>query len=277
MKRYIVAACAVTGAFAFTASTAVAPPPPGSQDPCKNNPTTLCDGHGKLRDNITITDEPAGPNCVNGGIKVVVQNGRKDGDSQVAFPDQLPLPPGALPESEDPGVPVTDGDGPPPPKPDEPRFNPRPRPDPPDETFFICNGATGPAGPQGPAGAPGAQGPPGAVQLPGGGTGIPTPIAKVCQSSTRIGVRMFLPPRLGRFGVIRLTVQKVNGPVRFSGNQRVRVPRSNLNGPRFVFVPLRARNCGSYLITASRGSVEPLIQIWQITGRFGLKRTTITG
>jgi hypothetical protein len=90
---------------------------------------------------------------------------------------------------------------------------------------------------------------------------------------------MFLTPALARFGVVRLQIAKVNGPLRFDQNVRTRIPRS---GPRrvFVFVPLRARNCGSYLITVSRGpasQVEPMIQIWQITGRFGLKRTTITG
>jgi hypothetical protein len=116
------------------------------------------------------------------------------------------------------------------------------------------------------------------VQLPSGGTGIPTVgTPKVCQSSTRIGVRLFLPPRLARFGVVRLQIAKVNGPLRFNKNVRTRVPRDNPNGPVFVFVPLRARNCGSYLITVGRGSVEPVIQIWKITGRFGLVRTTITG
>lgn len=277
MKKFIAAGCVALGALTFGAATSVANAPPAPRDPCAHNPTTLCDGHGKLRDNIIISDEPAGPNCVNGGIKVVVINGRRDGD-QVAFPDQV-IEPGAVPESEDPGVPITNGEGPPPPK-VNPKPDFKPRPDPPDDTFFVCDGATGPAGPAGPvgpAGPAGPAGPPGAVQLPGGGIGIPTPTAKVCQSSTRIGVRMFLPPALGRFGVVRLTVQKVNGPVRFSENVRVRVSRTNRNGPRFVFVPLRARNCGSYLVTASRGGVEPLIQIWQITGRFGLKRTTITG
>jgi hypothetical protein len=100
---------------------------------------------------------------------------------------------------------------------------------------------------------------------------------KVCQSSTRIGVRLFLPPRLARYGVVRLQIAKVNGPLRFDQNVRVRVSRNNINGRRFVFVPIRNRNCGPYLITVGRGSIEPVIQIWNITGRFGLKRTTITG
>lgn len=221
------------------------------------------------RDNVVVEDEEPGANCPNGGIKVTVVNGKRDGSDQPAFPDQIA--PGAVEPSEDPGQVTTNGEGPPPPKP-EIRV---PKPDPADEVFFVCNGATGPAGPAGPQGP---QGPPGAVQLPSGGTGIPTVgTPKVCQSSTRIGVRLFLPPRLARFGVVRLQIAKVNGPLRFNKNVRTRVPRDNPNGPVFVFVPLRARNCGSYLITVGRGSVEPVIQIWKITGRFGLVRTTITG
>ena len=91
----------------------------------------------------------------------------------------------------------------------------------------------------------------------------------------RLGVRLFLPPRLGRFGVVRLRIATTTNPARFNANVRVRTPRNGVG--RFIFVPIRNRNCGSYVLTVSRGSVEPVVQVWRITGRFGLTRTTITG
>ena len=202
-----------------------------------------------------------------GGLQVIVEReGRRPPRPE---PDKLltQIPAGALPENEDPGVvvPVTEEPNGVLPKPDEPK--PRPRPKPVPETFYVCNGLPGPQGPEGPQGPVGPAGPV-----------VNVPISpKVCQSSTRIGVRLFLPPRLGRFGVVNLRIAKVDGPLRFNANVRVRVSRTNINGPRFVFVPIRNRNCGPYLVTVGRGSVEPVIQIWNITGRFGLKRTTLTG
>jgi hypothetical protein len=244
---------ALVGAGAALAGT----PSDHGGTPCANgNPTDLCDNN-----RITVTQEPPGTNCVAGGLKVVIVHGKVDPvpvlHDQVAFPDAAPPPTGS---------------------------KPTPPEDQPDETFFVCNGIPGPPGPAGP---PGPQGPPGPAGPPGtaGAPGTPSnPIVTppVCHSSTRLGVRMFLPRRLGLFNVVNLRIQKSNSPVvRFNGPLRVRDtrPSSKVQG-RFIFVPLRDRNCGSYLLTVSHGpaaQVEPLIQIWQITGRFGLKRTTITG
>ena len=79
-------AAAVTAATiaAFTATTAAANPP-DPRDPCADgrNPTTLC-GDG----DITVTVEPAGDNCEFGGLKIVVVNGRPDGQ-----PEPTPLEP----------------------------------------------------------------------------------------------------------------------------------------------------------------------------------------
>lgn len=231
--RAILAAAVAAAALAGFAGFATADAPPGPQDPCAHNPTTLCG------DGVTVTPEPAGVNCPAGGLKVTV--------------DRRPAPPPKV---------AAEGDGallpatPPPPEP---------------TVFFICNGAPGPTGPAGPPGPPG-------VGLPGppGPPGPAGPVAPRCQSSTRLGVRLFLPARFNRFTVARLRIAKApSGTVRFNQNVRIRVPRT---GPgRFVYVPLRNRNCGSYLLTVSRAGVEPVVQVWRITGRFGLTRTTITG
>jgi hypothetical protein len=141
-------------------------------------------------------------------------------------------------------------------------------PDPPDEIHFVCNGlpgAPGPAGPPGPPGPPGATGPAG----PAGGA------AARCQSSTRLGVRMFLPRRLGIFNTARLRIQGPNSPnVRFNSVVRIRSPR--VGGGRFIFVPLRNRNCGRYVLTVIRPEVRSFAQLWTITGRFGLRRQPLT-
>jgi hypothetical protein len=225
-------------------------------------------------DNIIITNEPAGDNCPAGGTKVVVVHGKVD-----APPVLLPTPvtPAPSPAISQPGF--TDLGNRPPVKPEPPKTDPQ------DETFYVCNGIDGIAGPPGPAGPAGPQGPPGTPGTPGipgtpGTPGLPgTNPPPICHSSNRQGVRMFLPARLARFSAVNLRVQKVGSAViRFSELLRVRNtrPSSKVQG-RYIYVPIQARNCGSYLLTASRGSVEPLIQIWRITGRFGLTRTTITG
>lgn len=122
MKRYV-------PIFAILAlvlpGSAVANTP---QDPCAHNPTTLC-GPG-----FTVVPEPAGENCPNGGIKIVIVRGK---------PDEEPAP-----------------------------LTSNPKPDPADEVFFICNGVDGGSGtpgapgPEGPQGLPGSPGAPG--QLPAG-------------------------------------------------------------------------------------------------------------
>jgi hypothetical protein len=259
LKRYFAATCVAVGALAFGASTAVAGP--------GNGPPFGWPHHGP-DDQITVTTEPPGENCEAGGLKVVVE---REGRKRPPFepgPFLNQIPEGAVPESEDPGVVAPVVKEPEEPKDPKPDFVPRPKPVP--ETFYVCNGLPGQDGPIGPIGPIGPAGP--------AGPSVTVPVQpKVCQSSTRIGVRLFLPSRLARFGVVRLAIAKVNGPLRFNQNVRVRVSRSNPTGQRFVFVPIRNRNCGSYLVTVGRGSIEPVVQIWQITGRFGLKRTTLTG
>ena len=98
----------------------------GERDPC--------DGHGHHgRSRIIVEVEPAGDNCANGGVRIIVVHGRLDEEVN----------------------PFTDEDG---------------RDDPPDEVFFVCNGVDGepgPPGPPGPPGEPGAPGLPGLIGPPG--------------------------------------------------------------------------------------------------------------
>ena len=50
-----------------TAALANPPKPHDPQDPCRHNPTSLCDD-----DTIIVVEEPPGENCPAGGIKVTV-------------------------------------------------------------------------------------------------------------------------------------------------------------------------------------------------------------
>lgn len=223
--------------FAAFASVAAAVP----QGPCANgNPTDLCDG-GDHGGRTIVTPEPFGVNCPAGGIRLTVINGRPDAE---VIPELVKAPPI----------------------------------DPPDAIFYVCNGLpgipgpAGPAGDQGPAGPGGPAGPAGPPgQIINGGPDRPS-----CLSSHRTGVRMFLPISLGRYGNVRLTIA---GPsprgVRF--DRLVRVRSTATGGGRYVFVPLLARRCGTYIVQAGRPNVDPLVQLWRITGRFGLTRVTITG
>jgi hypothetical protein len=224
MRRFTLAAALVVAALLAVAGVAAANEP---QSPCANgNPTDLCDGH------ITVTVEPAGPNCQFGGIKVVVQHGRLDGSAPPA---------------------LQEGNGPP--------------PDPPDSTTFVCNGGPGPAGPTGPPGPPG---PPGATTI------VTPPVAKRCGPSVRLRVRFLLPARFdGRR--VQLTIQ---GPsttaVRFRGSVPVLTPRFGQGTQRFIYVPLRNRNCGVYLLRLHQDGAGPdLLGAWTITGLFGLNRQRI--
>jgi hypothetical protein len=224
MKKHLITLVAASG-FALVGTTVATAAP---QDPCANNPTTLCDG------NIVVTDEPAGLNCTYGGIAITVQRGAKDGIKEMGTKE----PPK--------GEPV----------------------DPADETFYVCNGAPGTNGSDGPAGAPGPIGEP-------GGPGTTPPTARKCTTSVRTGARVYLPPALRGNKKLRLTIQ---GPsttrVRFDKNVLVRTLK---DGRRpFVFVPLRNRNCGSYIITVrAKGAAKPVTELWNITGLYGLNRQRI--
>lgn len=137
-KRKVLAAivsAGIAGSFAL-ALPAVAP---AQQTPCANgNPTDLCD-------RVVVVTEPAGENCPNGGVKIIVIRGRDDREDS------------------------KDSD----------------HPDPVDKVFYVCNGADGVPGPPGPAGPPGPPGPPGVtpvitvepagVNCPAGGVKIVVP------------------------------------------------------------------------------------------------------
>ena len=271
MRKYFAAMCIALCALAFGATTATSNPPPPPKwhppvNPCEHNPRfdnengptfnndLLCG-----RDDIRVTAEPSGVNCPAGGIKVVVRRGRFD---------DAPVP-----------TPVIMGDEPV--MPEVPSLIPDfPRVDPPDDVFYVCNGvdgapgapgapgatgATGPTGPPGVAGPAGAQGP---IGIPG------RPDAPRCQSSTLIGQRFFPPARLAIFSNLRLVIRGPNTTnIRFNSIIRVRTAS---NGKRFVYIPLRNRNCGRYIITLNGpAGIQPVAGLWTITGRFGLIRRQI--
>ena len=260
--KILAAAVSAAAILLVGAASAGAQPPPGPAPdaprerggtPCANgNPTDLCDG------NVVVVPEPPGVNCPAGGVKITIQRGRPDTVAVLQ------------------GRPGDDDDG---------------RPNRPDETFYVCDGEPGPTGPAGPtgpigpggpggpvgpigpAGPAGPAGPPGVVGLPGpaGPPGPPGAADRVCRSSTRLGVRFFLPARFARLPIVRLVVRGPNTTaIRFNGVVRVRTART---GGRFVFVPMRARNCGRYIISVNGpAGLRPLVGAWTVTGRFGLTR-----
>jgi hypothetical protein len=135
--------------------------------------------------------------------------------------------------------------------------------DQPDEIFYICNGINGKDG------APGATGPPGpVVVIPPN----PDEPPKKCFSSARLGVRFFLPKRLRDFPSLRLVIRGPNSMnIRLNKIMRVRTPLRG--GNEFVFVPMRARNCGEYIISINGpANVKPVFEKWEVTGGFGLRR-----
>ena len=68
MRRLFIGAAAIA-AFVLSPAPAMA-----QQTPCANgNPTDLCD-------RVEVVAEPAGENCPNGGIKVIVVKGQRDTD-----------------------------------------------------------------------------------------------------------------------------------------------------------------------------------------------------
>jgi hypothetical protein len=144
-----------------------------------------------------------------------------------------------------------------------------PKPDPKDETFYVCNGAPGTNGSTGPVGAPGPKGEPG-----GPGT---VPVVRKCTTSVRTNARVYLPKPLRGNKKLRLVIQGPNTTnIRFNKNVLVHTLKDG-NRP-FVFVPLRNRNCGSYIITvrAPYSSVKPVTELWNITGLYGLNRKRIS-
>ena len=130
------------------------------------------DGHGNPGtpgDHISVTTEPSGVNCTNGGVRITVSRFYRN--NQVFYVcNGASGPPGASVSvtAESAGANCTAGgiavtvD------------NATPTDTSDDTTFYVCNGV---AGPQGPAGPAGAQGPAGPAGLPGsrGATGRPAP------------------------------------------------------------------------------------------------------
>lgn len=225
MKKHVITLVAASGLALVGTTVATAAP----QDPCANNPTTLCDG------NITVVDEPAGINCAYGGVAITVQRGAKDDELKLmGYAEKKP-----------------------------------PNPDPADETFYVCNGAPGADGDDGASGAPGPIGEP-------GGPGTVPPTARKCTTSVRQYGRVYLPQRLRGFKKLRLTLQGPNtAKTRFNKNVLVRTFADGSNP--FVLVPLRNRNCGSYIVTvrSKNANIRPVTELWNITGLYGLTRKPI--
>lgn len=180
------------------------------QDPCAHNPTTLCD-------HFEITVEPAGENCPNGGIKVIVVRGDRDDEPELATEDE------------------------------------NGREDPADSVFFVCNGEDGQPGAPGPPGADGVPGTPGAPGAPGadgpqGDQGLPgTPGADLepCLNTRRI-VPMVVPHR--GHGQRQWPAAGHRVKIRVNGATQTRriVVR---NGRRFVLMSVRGFKCGVYPVT----------------------------
>jgi hypothetical protein len=216
---------AVVLVFGGGIATAISLPAP--QDPCANNPTTLCDG------NATFVNEPAGPNCTYGGVRIEIQRGKKDDveflSAEVVEDDQ-------------------------------------PEPDPKDEVLYVCNGVPAISEP----GIPGIVGPSGPPGAPGPSATLP----RRCLPSVRLNQRLVLPSSLRNNKKVRLVVQGPNAKnVRFNKNVQV---RTRNDSRQFIRVPMRNRNCGSYIITVSApGAAKSVTQIWTVTGLFGLKRVKV--
>lgn len=180
-------------------------------------------------DGLVVTPEPAGANCPAGGIKIVVIHGQPDEADLAAV-----VPPV----------------------------------DPPDETFYVCNGVPGVGGPPGPPGPPGAPGAPGAP----GPQGEPGVGAPGCVNRRRAAA-LFLPHR----GPGERQFPS-RGRVRVSINRHVQKPRvrTTARGPRRHYVIVRLpRRCGVYPISVrSRGRL-PAKRIWILRGGRTLERYVI--
>jgi len=207
------------------------PPPPGPQKPgCDYKfASHKCDDDG---DHIVVVEEPAGDNCPNGGVKIIVFKDdsdydwkRSDGKHHNVFfvcngEDGMdgtngengtgvqvePEPAGV--NCSNAGIKVT------------PVASDGSLGDP----FYVCNGADGAPGPEGPVGPAGAPGPPG-VTGPAGPAGRPgrTPRTATCVSS-RVATWVLVVRKTHRIRGIRGS---------FEGT-RARVRRSTFKG-RFAY------------------------------------------
>jgi hypothetical protein len=225
---------ALTFALALPAVATAGPPEP--QDPCKHNPTTLCGP------DIDVFEEPPGPNCPTGGVKIVVSGKYKDhvfyvcngedGEPGPIGPPGPPGPPGepgesptvevepAGPNCPTGGVRITVPDN------DDEGTDP--------QVFYVCNGAPGPTGPggaDGPAGPQGPAGPPGATpRLPENVTCISNRVA-----TWRVIVRRGVRVRNVRFSFEGVRTSAVRG--RTPGGRVVYRVRVDMRGlPRGVYV-----------------------------------------
>lgn len=213
----------------------------GGGHPCLNgNPTDLCDDNG---DRIIVVSEPAGDNCPNGGIKIIITRGLDgkefSGDVERVFyvcngedgqpgPVGPQGPPGPAPTvtvvAEPAGATCTTGG-------QRVTVNA--------VSFVICNGlngapgATGPAGPAGPQGPAGPAGPAGPQGPPGS-----TPATATCVSK-RIGRWRIIVRRVHRVRNVRISFEGVTAPFREtrSRGRRVFIARIDMRGlPQGLFV-----------------------------------------
>ena len=218
------------------------------QTPCANgNPTDLCD-------RVVVVVEPAGTNCPNGGVKIIVVKGKDDRDDRAKDGDHpdpkdlifyvcngvngLPGPPGPPgPPGLAPGVTpvitvepaglncpaggvkiVVPGQGP-----DD--ANGRPT----DLVFYICNGLTGPVGPIGPGGPAGPIGPGG----PPGGQGPIGPAGP--RGSDAPGIFSCVSGRTALWRVIVVRTHRVIGLRAFFEGSPTPVTRTRTRGGRVMY------------------------------------------
>ena len=235
--KYLLAALVAVGLLAVPSLAAANPPDNHHpQDPCRHNPTTLCDS-----DTVVVVEEPPGENCPNGGVKLTVI---RDGGHVKEFGEDRATEDFYVCNGED-GEP-----GPP--------------------------GPPGPPGEDGEDGAPGAPGTPGADGAPGppgppGADGEDGTDADTCVNGRRLSP-LFLPIRrpwqrsFPTSGRVR---------VRINGDTQVRRILRTDSGRAYVRVVVRGLPCGVYPITVRSTGRWPAKRIWIIRqdddSRFGVR------
>lgn len=239
--------------LAFSAAPALASGTPSGGDGCNYSLThRSCDDDG---DSIVVVPEPAGANCPNGGVKIIVFKDDSDydirndkdhhGDShhKVFFvcngedgQDGEPGPPGAPGENgtgvtvaaEPAGVNCANGGI---------AVTPIASDGTAGTVFYVCNGIDGAPGPAGPAGPPGPAGPQGSPGAPG------TTRATATCASTRVTTWVLTVRRGHRVRGFRARFEGVHARVRrstFHGRFAYKV-RINMRGlPHGIYVA-RAR------------------------------------